>query len=149
MKNLILIIALAISTAAFSQESLDTFFKVSEVSYSNWDERNEVWGEYEEGNVKDLNSNFIIMHENSEWFLIPSLTQGNILIRLTELVEDSDLGLAFNATYTNTETTVDITVIIKDTSSDQAVMFVIGSNLIIAYKIEYHSQQPHKIGRTY
>ena len=162
MKNLILILAMAVSAISFGQKRVnidgwggqseiqesihEITFKVLNVSYSYWDEEIKGWGQFEYGKVDELNSNIITMHENCRSFLIPSKTQGNILIELGELVGEETLdgmkSIAFDSKYHNREGVFDVHVVIQDLDVDKAVFFVAGNNMVIAYEMIQASKQP-------
>tara|TARA_B110000046_G_C12690316_1_gene272318 strand:+ start:40 stop:483 length:444 start_codon:yes stop_codon:yes gene_type:complete len=147
MKNLILIIALAISTSAFSQ---DTFFLVNKVSYCYFNNDLNDWGEWIEGSVSNMNSNLVIMGESFDTFLIPTVNRGNVLIKLTEVKDEVEQFSSFGATYTvKGLEPIAVDVVVKDTGEGEAVLFIEGGNLSIAFEIEYHSKKHGVIQEIY
>ena len=166
MKNVILIIALAISTAAFSQMSADAFqndkplvepdvdviYNVTHVSYSLKDSDTGLYGEFESGIVKELVSPDVVFNKNISCFLFPTINSGLIPLMVGELLEEEVQAtgmtlLKFAAKYKFNDKILECNLYVRDRDETRSTLYFATEHLIIVYEVERVGSKPNQ--RTY
>ena len=162
MKNVILIIALAISTAAFSQMSADAFqnvkpdldiiYKVTHVSYSVKDLDTDLYGEFESGVVEEMVSQEVVFNKNISCFLFPTINSGLIPLMVGELLDEEVQAtgmtlLKFAAKYKFNDNIFECNLYVRDRDENRSTLYFATDHLIIVYEVERIGSQPNQ--RTY
>ena len=162
MKNVILIIALAISTAAFSQMSADAFqnvkpdldiiYKVTHVSYSVKDLDNDLYGEYESGLVEDMVSQEVVFNKNLACFLFPTVNSGLIPVMVHEFISEEVLesGLTlskYSADYKFENKILECDLYASDRDDNRSILYFATEYIVIVYEVERVGSKPNQ--RTY
>jgi hypothetical protein len=162
MKNVILIIALAISTAAFSQMSADAFenvkpdldiiYKVTHVSYSVKDLDTDLYGEFESGEVTDMVSQDVVFNQNLACFLFPTINSGLIPVMAHEFISEEilDSGLTlrkYSAEYKFQNKIIECDLYTSDRDDNRSVLYFATEQIVIVYEVERVGIQPNQ--RTY
>ena len=166
MKNLILVIALAISTAAFSQMSADAFkndkhlvepdvdiiYKVTHVSYSVKDLDTGLYGEFESGVVEEMISPEVVFNKNISCFLFPTINSGLIPLMVGELLEEEVQAtgmtlLKFAAKYKFNDKILECNLYVRDRDENRSTLYFATEHLIIVYEVERVGSKPNQ--RTY
>mgnify|MGYP003672032779 CR=1 FL=1 len=174
MKNVILILALAISTAAFSQMSADAFnndlalcynqhkllmqadvdviYNVTHVSYSLKDSDTGLYGEFESGVVSDMVSQEVVFNKNISCFLFPTINSGLIPLMVGELLEEEVqvsgmILMKFAAKYKFNDKILECNLYVRDRDENRSTLYFATEHLIIVYEVERVGIQPNQ--RTY
>tara|TARA_R110000744_G_scaffold210530_2_gene329654 strand:- start:38 stop:538 length:501 start_codon:yes stop_codon:yes gene_type:complete len=166
MKNLILILALAISTAAFSQmpsnafqndkplvePDVDVIYNVTHVSYSVKNEDTDLYGEFESGIVKELISPEVVFNKNMSCFLFPTINSGMIPVLVGELLDEevqvSGMTLLkFAAKYKFNEVVLECELFVRDRDENRSTLYFVTEHIAIVYELERVGSKPNQ--RTY
>ena len=166
MKNLILIIAIAASTAAFSQmpknafqndkplvePDVDVIYNVTHVSYSLKDSETGLYGEFESGIVKELVSPDVVFNKNIACFLFPTINSGLIPLMVGELLEEEVqvsgmILMKFAAKYKFNDKVLECNLYVRDRYENRSTLYFATEHLIIVYEVERVGSKPNQ--RTY
>ena len=166
MKNVILIIALAISTAAFSQmpanafqndkplvePDVDVIYNVTHVSYSVKNEDTDLYGEFETGAVEEMISPEVVFNKNISCFLFPTINSGLIPLMVGELLEEEVqvsgmILMKFAAKYKFNDKILECNLYVRDRDENRSTLYFATEHLIIVYEVERVGSKPNQ--RTY
>lgn len=166
MKNLILILAMSVSSVSFSQLETNAFsegkplqsqqhteevYKVLSVSYAERGTIYDDWSDYKVSNVKDLVNPYVFYREDDDAVFLPTINSGVILALFGEVSDrssvDGDECVRFNAEYLFQENLMDCHIILLKKSTGNNVVFFQTDLLIIAYEVILEGTQP--AGRNY
>ena len=166
MKNVILILALAISTAALSQIPINAFqndkplvepdvdiiYNVTHVSYSLKDSDTGLYGEFESGVVEEMVSPDVVFNKNISCFLFPTINSGLIPLMVGELLDEEVQAtgmtlLKFAAKYKFNENIFECNLYVRDRDENRSTLYFATDHLIIVYEVERVGSKPNQ--RTY
>ena len=166
MKNLILILAMAVSAVSFSQLETNAFaegkplqskqhaekvYKVEVVSYAERETTYDEWSDYKLANVKDLVNPYVFYRKKDNALFLPTINSGVILVLVGEVLDqssvDGDKCVRFNAEYLFQENLIDCYIISLTKPKEREVIFFETDFLMIVYEVVYEGLKPQ--GRTY
>ena len=166
MKNVILIIAIAASTAAFSQmpsnafqndkplveADVDVIYNVTHVSYSVKNEDTDLYGEFETGAVEEMISPNVVFNKNISSFLFPTINSGMIPVMFGELLNEEVQAsgmtlLKFAAKYKFNDEILECELFVRDRDENRSTLYFVTEHIAIVYEVERIGSQPNQ--RTY
>tara|TARA_R110002074_G_scaffold110612_4_gene237834 strand:+ start:424 stop:924 length:501 start_codon:yes stop_codon:yes gene_type:complete len=166
MKNLILILAMVVSSVSFTQiakdafendkpleqQDIDILYDVTHVSYSIKDMGTDLYGEFESGVVEDMVSHQVVFNKNIASFLFPTVNSGLIPVMVGELVDEevqiSGMTLMkFAAKYKFNDKIFECDLYVRDRDTTRSTLYFATEQIVIVYEVERVGSRPHQ--RTY
>ena len=167
MKNLILILAMAVSTVSFSQletnafaegkplqskQNVEKVYKIEVVSYAERENTYDEWSEYKLSNVEDLVNPYVFYRKEANALFLPTVNSGVIPVLVGEVLDrssvDGDECVRFNAEYLFQENLMDCYIIsLENPLEERDVIFFQTDLLMIVYEVVYEGLKPQ--GRGY
>ena len=166
MKNLILILAMAVSAVSFSQIAIDAFaydkplqdnqviddvYKITRVSHCIRENNQDEFGKYILGEVDDLVNQYVFYRGSERCFFLPTINSGVIPTVVGDIIGETyvegEKCVQFEAKYLFQGNIIECNVYLLIKSDTETVLFFHSDLLIIAYEITYEGTKPQ--GRIY
>jgi hypothetical protein len=161
MKNLILILAMAVSAVSFSQiakdafandkplekQDIDIMYNVTHVSYSVKDVDTDLYGEFESGVVADMVSQDVVFNQKLSCFLLPTINSGMIPVMVGELLDEevqvSGMTLMkFAAKYKFNDQIIECDLYVRDRDATRSTLYFATEYIVIVYEVERAGCEP-------